>query len=111
MSPAKSSIPMISVRRTNFFLSVIKPIEIPATGSLIGTPASIRARVDPQVDAIDVEPLLDMTSDTKRIVYGNSSSGGITDKSARSANAPCPISRRDGVPTRPVSPTEYGGIL
>ena len=30
---------------------------------------------------------------------------------ARSARAPWPISRRLGVPTRPVSPVEYGGKL
>ncbi len=30
---------------------------------------------------------------------------------ARSASAPWPISRRFGLPTRPVSPVEYGGKL
>ena len=32
-------------------------------------------------------------------------------RSARSASAPWPISRRLGEPTRPVSPVEYGGKL
>ena len=36
--------------------SVMRPIAAPATGALIGTPASIRARVEPHVEAIDVEP-------------------------------------------------------
>lgn len=45
---------------------------MPATGALIGTPASINARVEPQTDAIEVEPLEDKTSDTSRrdIGYG-----------------------------------------
>ena len=68
--------------------SVIRPQEIPATGSLIGTPASISASVEPQMEPWDVEPLDDTTSDTKRSAYGNSSTGGITGSSARSASAP-----------------------
>jgi hypothetical protein len=39
-----------------------------ATGALIGTPASINARVEPQTDAIEVEPLEDSTSETRRRV-------------------------------------------
>ena len=39
---------------------------MPATGALIGTPASISDRVDEQTDAIDVEPLEASTSDTSR---------------------------------------------
>ena len=35
---------------------VIRPIAAPATGALIGTPASMRASVEPQVEAIEVEP-------------------------------------------------------
>ncbi len=58
----------MSVSNVNESFSAIRPIEIPATGALIGTPASIRAKVDPQVDAIDVDPLLLMISDTKRMV-------------------------------------------
>src|SRR5215213_3295945 len=85
------------------------PIAIPATGALIGTPASINDSVDPQTDAIDVEPFDARTSETTRNVYGHSSLLGITGTSARSASAPWPISRRLGEPTRPVSPVENGG--
>ncbi len=35
---------------------VTRPIAAPATGALIGTPASISASVEPHVEAIDVEP-------------------------------------------------------
>jgi polyribonucleotide nucleotidyltransferase len=52
-----------------------------------------------------------LASDTCRIAYGNSSRVGSTGSRARSASAPCPISRRFGEPTRPVSPVEYGGKL
>ena len=38
----------------------------PATGRLIGTPASIRARVLPHTEAWEVEPLELMTSETRR---------------------------------------------
>ena len=41
---------------------------MPATGALIGTPASISDRVEPQTEPIDVEPLDDSTSDTMRSV-------------------------------------------
>ena len=47
--------------------AVIRPQEIPATGALIGTPASISASVDPQTEPCDVEPLEDTTSDTSRM--------------------------------------------
>ncbi len=47
---------------------MISPIAMPATGALIGTPASIRERVLPQTLAIEVLPLLDSTSDTRRMV-------------------------------------------
>ena len=47
---------------------VIRPIATPATGALIGTPASISASVLPQTLAIEVLPLLDSTSETTRIV-------------------------------------------
>ena len=49
-----------------------RPIAMPATGALIGTPASISDSVEPQTDAIDVEPFDDSTSETTRIVYGHS---------------------------------------
>ena len=83
---------------------------MPPTCAPIGTPASISARLDPHVEAIDVEPFEDNTSDTTRTVYGNFSSSGNSTSTPFSANAPCPISRLEGEPIRPVSPTEYGGI-
>ena len=67
--------------------------------------------VEAQTEPIDVEPLEPSASDTCRIAYGKSSRDGNTGTSARSASAPCPISRRFGEPTRPVSPVEYGGKL
>ena len=41
---------------------------MPATGALMGTPASIRASVEPQMEACEVEPLELRTSDTQRMV-------------------------------------------
>jgi hypothetical protein len=90
-------------------LRVTKPTEIPATVFVIGIPASISARHPPQTLAIDDEPLDSKISGTIRIEYGKTSSGGITGDSKRSANAPCPISRRPMVPIFPVSPTENDG--
>ena len=40
---------------------------MPETGALIGTPASMSARVEPQVEAIEEEPLDSMISETTRI--------------------------------------------
>ena len=37
--------------------SFISPIATPATGAVIGTPASISARIEPQTVAIEDEPL------------------------------------------------------
>src|SRR3954463_10338257 len=91
--------------------SEIRPIAMPATGAFSGTPADRSDIVEAQTDPIDVEPLEPSASDTCRIAYGNSSRDGSTGISARSASAPCPISRRFGAPTRPVSPVEYGGKL
>ena len=84
---------------------------MPETGALIGTPASISASVEPQTEPIDEEPFDSSVSETRRIVYGNSSAVGMTASSARCASAPWPMSRRFGEPMRPVSPTEYGGKL
>ena len=61
---------------------------MPATGALMGTPASIRASVEPQVEAIEEEPFDSIISETTRIAYGNSSSLGSTGSKARSARAP-----------------------
>ena len=41
---------------------------MPATGALIGTPASIIAIEPPQTDAIDEEPLDSRMSETMRMV-------------------------------------------
>ena len=84
---------------------------IPATGAIIGTPPSINASVDAQTEPIEVEPFDAKHSDTNRIVYGKSSCDGSTLRNAFSASAPCPISRRFGLPIRPTSPVEYGGKL
>ena len=48
--------------------SLTRPIEMPATGSLIGTPASIRPSVPPQTEAIELEPFDSRMSETTRIV-------------------------------------------
>ena len=45
----------------------MRPIAIPATGFIIGTPASIRAIVDPHTEAIEVEPFEESTSETTLI--------------------------------------------
>ena len=84
---------------------------MPATGALIGTPASISDSDEPQTDAIDDEPLDSRMSETTRIVYGKSSVDGTIGTSARSASAPWPMSRRLGPRMNPASPTENGGKL
>ena len=78
---------------------------------MIGTPASMSASVEPQTEPIDEEPFDSSVSETSRIVYGKSSTPGITAWSARCASAPWPMSRRFGPRMKPVSPTEYGGKL
>ena len=85
--------------------------EIPATGRINGTPASSRANVPPQTVAIDELPLDSMMSETTRTTYGKISGVGNTGSSDRSANAPCPISRRPGPMIRLTSPVENGGKL
>ncbi len=50
---------------SSFFIS---PIATPATGALMGTPASISARVLPQTLACDDEPFELKTSETSLIV-------------------------------------------
>ena len=116
MSPRKSSIPWISERMAIFcdpsssILST-RPIAMPATGALIGTPASMRAIVLPHVEAIELDPLDERISLTTLIAYGNSSLDGSTGSRARSARAPCPISLLPGLLIGLVSPTEYPGKL
>ena len=78
---------------------------------MIGTPASISDSVEPQTEAIELEPLDSKMSETTRIVYGKSSWLGIIGTSARSASAPWPMSRRLGPRMNPASPTENGGKL
>ena len=41
---------------------------MPATGMMMGTPASMSERLEAQTDAIEVEPLDDKTSETSRSV-------------------------------------------
>ena len=50
------------------FSSMMRPIAMPATGALIGTPASIIAIEPPQTDAIDDEPFDSRMSETMRMV-------------------------------------------
>ncbi len=84
---------------------------MPATGDLIGTPASMSESEPPHTAAIDDEPFDSSVSETTRIVYGNFSCSGIMRRSARSASAPWPISRRPGPRIGLVSPVENGGKL
>ena len=87
-APGGASRPWISTSVVNPSSVVIRPHEIPATGALIGTPAAISARVEPQTEPCDVEPFDERTSDTQRIAYGNSSSDGSTGTRDFSAKAP-----------------------
>src|SRR5919202_5927828 len=111
MSPRWSSTPAMSVSTTYSSPSLIRPMATPATGALIGTPASISDSDEPHTEAIDDDPLDSKMSDTPRMVYGNSSVLGTTGTSARSASAPWPMSRRFGPRMNPASPTENGGEL
>ena len=61
---------------------------MPATGALIGTPASISASELPQTLAIDDEPFDSRISETTRMVYGNWVSSGRTAESARNPASP-----------------------
>ena len=77
MSPKWSSSPMMSVSKVHLSSdSFTRPIEMPATGLLIGTPAAIRPSVAPQTLAIELEPFDSRMSEITRIVYGNSSGIG-----------------------------------
>ena len=68
----------MSVNTTKLSSSFTKPIAIPATGADKGTPASIIDKLDPQTDAIELEPLDSIISETTLIVYGKSSTLGTT---------------------------------
>src|ERR1700748_3352525 len=91
--------------------SMMRPIAMPATGDLMGTPASISDKQPPHTAAIDDEPFDSSVSDTTRMVYGNLSFSGMSRRSARSARAPWPISRRPGPRMGLVSPVEKLGKL
>ena len=84
---------------------------MPATGASTGTPASMRARLPPHTEAIELEPFDSMISETMRSVYGKSSSAGMIGSRARSASAPWPISRRPVPRMGLTSLTLYGGKL
>jgi len=62
MSPNASSAPRMSVSVVYLPSANTRPIAMPATGALIGTPASISARLPEHTDAIDVEPFEASTS-------------------------------------------------
>ncbi len=57
----------MSVSTTNEVCSLIRPIATPATGAFTGTPASIRDRLVPQTEAIELEPFDSVISDTTRM--------------------------------------------
>ena len=61
---------------------------IPATGSLIGTPASINARDEPHTVAIEEDPFDSVISETILKVYGKLSLEGSEDLIALHANFP-----------------------
>src|SRR5205807_10233886 len=98
----------MSVKTVHLSPEVTRPIAMPPIKSLIGTPASINARVEPQVGAIDDEPLDSRVSLTTRMVYGNSSFVGRPGRIARSASAPWPTSRRQAPGILRPYPNENG---
>ena len=68
---------------------------MPATGALIGTPASISESVAPHTVAIDDEPFDSSVSETTRSVYG---------KLLAPAAAPSAIARSASVPWPDLAP-------
>ena len=68
ISPKWSSSPKMSDRTAKRSPSLIRPMAIPATGFLSGTPASIMARDEPHTVAMEDEPLLSVISETRRNV-------------------------------------------
>ena len=82
----------------------------PATGALMGMPASMRERQPPHTAAMEEEPLDSTVSETTRTVKGKSASAGMTGRRDFSARAPWPISRRE-TRTGFTSPTLKGGKL
>ena len=61
---------------------------MPATCSLIGTPAAIKDKLEAHTDACEVEPLDEIASLTTLMVYGKSTLGGIRGSKAFAASAP-----------------------
>ena len=78
----------MSVNTAKRLPSLIRPIAIPATCAVSGTPASISAKQPPHTDAIEDEPFDSVISDTTRIEYGKSARSGSTATSARLARRP-----------------------
>ena len=68
MSPKASSAPRMSVRVTYSPSLKMRPMAMPATGALIGTPASIIERLEEHTEPMELEPLDARTSDTRRRV-------------------------------------------
>ena len=68
ISPKKSSMPWMSTKVIQRSPSVTRPQEMPATGALMGTPASMSASVEPHTEPCEVEPLELSTSLTSRMV-------------------------------------------
>ena len=66
MSPKASSAPRMSVSVVYLPSANTRPIAMPPTGALIGTPASMSDNVEPQTEAIEVEPFDESTSETSR---------------------------------------------
>ena len=73
---------------------------------LIGTHASISDIDDPHTDAIELDPLHVVISDTHLMKYGKSSNSGRTGSSAFSASLPCHISLLQGHLNHLTSQTE-----
>ena len=67
MSPNASSAPRMSVSVTYWPPSWIRPIAMPETMPLSGTPALSSAIVEAQTEPIEVEPLELIASETCRI--------------------------------------------
>ena len=68
MSPRWSSSPRMSESTAKRSFSLMRPMAMPATGRLSGTPASISDSEEPQTVAIDEEPFDSVISETRRIV-------------------------------------------
>ena len=114
MSPKWSSSPMMSVSRMwrPAASSCTRPIEMPPTGSLIGTPASIRLSVRAadrghRAGAVGLEDVGDDADRVGELATGRAGSA----RPMRSARAPWPISRRPGPRIGRTSPTANDGML